>query len=146
VGISLLRDEVRMSVRDLVTLMLTISDNVATDELIALVGVDRINQLTAGLGLTATRITGDLRSLLDDMADEAGFADYPALAAHDQTAAPSPSLAQVRLRLDGSSALDPTRGWSTTAAGTVRLLQAIWTDTAAARPPAPRYARAWPGN
>jgi hypothetical protein len=56
VGISLLRDEVRMSIRDLVTMMLTISDNVATDELILLTGVDRINQLTAGLGLTRTRI------------------------------------------------------------------------------------------
>jgi beta-lactamase class A len=130
VGISLLRDEVRMSVRDLVTLMLTISDNVATDELIALVGVDRINRLTAGLGLTSTRITGDLRSLLDDIAGEAGFADYPALAIHDPTTGP-PSLAQVQRRLHRSSALDPTRGWSTTAADTVRLLQAIWTDTAA---------------
>jgi beta-lactamase class A len=34
--------------------------------------------------------------------------------------------------LHDSAALDPTRGWSTTAADTVRLLQAIWTDTAAA--------------
>src|SRR3954452_14944397 len=69
VGVSLLRDEVRMPVRDLVTMMLTISDTVATDELIALAGVDRINQLTAGLGLTATRINaGGLRAMLDTMA------------------------------------------------------------------------------
>lgn len=131
VGISLLRDEVRMSVRDLVPQMLTISDNVATDELIALVGLDRINQLTTDLGLTRTRITSDLRSMLDDMAGEAGFADYPTLAAHQPGAGP-PSLQQVRLRLHRSAALDPTRGWRTTAAETVRLLQAIWTDTGAA--------------
>ena len=57
VGVSLLRDEVRMSVRDLVTMMLTISDNVATDELIALAGLAQINDLTDGLGLTSTRLT-----------------------------------------------------------------------------------------
>jgi beta-lactamase class A len=130
VGISLLRDEVRMSVRDLVTLMLTISDNVAMDELVALVGLDRINQLTAGLGLSRTRITSDLRSMLDDLARDAGFDGYPPLAAHDPSAGP-PSLAEVRLRLHGSAALDPARGWSTTAADTVRLLQAVWTDAAA---------------
>jgi beta-lactamase class A len=130
VGMSLLRDEVRMSVRDLVTLMLTISDNVATDELVALVGLDQINQLTARLGLTRTGITSDLASMLNDMAGDAGFVDYPALAAHDPSTGP-PSLAQVRLRLHRSAALDPARGWSTTAADTVRLLQAAWTDTAA---------------
>jgi beta-lactamase class A len=132
VGLSLLRDEVRMSVRDLVIMMLTVSDNAATDELITLVGPARINQLTAELGLACTRITGDLRTLLDTMAREAGFADYLALAAHDPAEQP-PSWEQVRHCLHNSAALDPTRGWSTTAADTVRLLQAIWTDTAAAR-------------
>jgi beta-lactamase class A len=131
VGISLLRDEVRMSVRDLVTMMLTISDNVATDELVAMVGVDRINQLTTRLGLTATRIAhGGLRVMLDTMAREAGFADYPALAAHDPAVRP-PSWEQVRWLLHHSAALDPAKGWCTTASETVRLLQAIWTDTAA---------------
>ena len=43
VGMSLLHDEVRMSARDLVTMMLTISDNVATDELLAVVGPAQIN-------------------------------------------------------------------------------------------------------
>lgn len=40
VGLSLMQDEVSMSVRDLVAAMLTVSDNVATDELIATVGLD----------------------------------------------------------------------------------------------------------
>jgi beta-lactamase class A len=133
VGISLLRDQVRMSVRDLVTMMLTISDNVATDELIGLIGLARINQLTAELGLASTRITSDLRTMLDAMAREVGFTDYPALAAHDPAARPL-SWEQIRRRLHDSAALDPARGWSTTARDTVRLLQAIWTDTAAAAP------------
>ncbi len=132
VGISLLRDEVRMSVRDLVPQMLTISDNVATDELITVIGLEPINQLTAELGLTHTRITSDIRAMLDDMAIEAGFADYRALAAHDPDAAGPPSLHVVRQRLYNSAALDPTRGSRSSAADTVRLLQAIWTDAAAA--------------
>jgi beta-lactamase class A len=119
-GISLLRDEVRMSVRDLVPQMLTISDNVATDELIGLVGLDRINALTAALGLADTRIVADLRTMLDDMAAEVGFADYAALAR-------SPG----GVRLDRTAALDPARGSHTTAADTVRLLRAVWAEPAA---------------
>ncbi len=131
VGMSLLRDEVRMSVRDLVPQMLTISDNVATDTLLGLVGLDRVNQLTAGLGLTRTRITSDIGSMLDGMAVEAGFASYTQLAGHDPTVAGPPSINELRERLHRSAALDPTRGSRTTAADTVRLLQGIWTDTAA---------------
>jgi beta-lactamase class A len=130
-GISLLRDEVRMSVRDLVPQMLSISDNVATDELIGLVGAERINQLTAALGMRDTRIVGDLRSLLDGMARESGFRDYPSMAAHEPAVLP-PSLAQLRWSLHRSATLDPASGWATTAADTVTLLQAIWTDTGAA--------------
>jgi beta-lactamase class A len=77
-----------MSVRDLVTMMLTISDNVATDELIAVVGLAQINQLTARLGLTSTQITSDLRTMLDAIAREAGFTDHPALAPHDPALCP----------------------------------------------------------
>lgn len=130
-GVSLLRDDVRMSVRDLVTQMLTISDNVATDELLGLVGIERVNALTARLGMRGTRITGDLRSVLDEMAREAGFEDYRAMAAHDPAVGP-PSAARVRQSLHASAALDPGRGWATTAADTVVLLRAIWTDVAAA--------------
>jgi beta-lactamase class A len=131
VGISLMRDEVRMSPRDLVALMLTISDNVATDELIALLGLPAINAVTARLGLTDTVITTDLRTMLDDMAAEIGFADYPTLARHDTSTPGSPSTADLRRALAESAALDPRRGTRTTAAETVRLLQAIWSDTAA---------------
>jgi beta-lactamase class A len=132
VGISLMHDEVRMSVRDLVLQMLTVSDNVATDELIAIVGLHRINELTAGLGLTRTRITSDLLSMLDEMAVEVGFGDYAELVGHDPAVDGPPSSEDVRGRLTRTAALDPTRGSCTTAADAVRLLQAIWTDAAAA--------------
>lgn len=131
VGISLLCDEVRMSVRDLVRQMLTISDNVATDELIALVGLDRINTLTSVLGMADTCVTDDLRGMLDGMAREAGFANYEALTGRVPGRAGEPTAAAVNERLARSSALDPARGSRTTASDTVRLLRAIWSDTAA---------------
>ena len=130
VGISLLRDDVRMSVRDLVPLMLTISDNVATDELLSVVGVEQVNRTAERLGLRQTRITSDLRGMLDDMAVEAGFADYPAMARHDSARDGLPSEQVVRERLAATAALDPTRGACTTAYETVSLLRAIWRDAA----------------
>jgi beta-lactamase class A len=76
VGISLMQDEVSMSVRDLVVSMLTISDNVATDELLAVAGMERVNRTTHELGLVCTRITSTQRDMLDGMAAEVGFPSY----------------------------------------------------------------------
>ena len=53
-GISLMSDDVTMSVHDLVAAMLTISDNVATDALIEVIGLDEINRCTRSLGLETT--------------------------------------------------------------------------------------------
>jgi beta-lactamase class A len=129
-GVSLMRDEVTMSVRDLVVAMLTISDNAATDELIAVVGLDEINRTTGALGLEVTCIAGDLRTTLDEIAVEAGFPDYAAMAAHDPSTGP-PSSAEIGVRVHASAALDPALGTRTTAKETVRLLQEIWTNRAA---------------
>ena len=130
VGLSLLRDDVRMSVRDLVPLMLTISDNVATDELISVVGLDRINRTTEQLGMRRTRVIADLRTMLDDMAAEAGFADYRTMIRHEPDRDGPPTDRELGARLAGTAALDPERGTRTTAFETVSLLQAIWRDDA----------------
>ena len=53
--------------------------------------------------------------MLDAVAVEAGFADYPELAAYERVAGEGSWAAEVRTRLAGSSALDPGRGWGTTA-------------------------------
>jgi beta-lactamase class A len=128
-GISLLSDYVGMSVRDLVTMMLTISDNVATDAGTALVGVHAVNAVTAGLGMADTAVTSDLATMLDAMAVEAGFPDYAALAAHEPGDG-GRSSEEIRVRLATSGALDPARGSHTTARDSVRLLRAIWNDQA----------------
>jgi beta-lactamase class A len=69
--------------------------------------------------------------MLDETACEVGFADYSALAAYDPRAADAAPQDEIERRLAVSAALDPQRGSHTTAADTVRLLQAIWGGTAA---------------
>lgn len=129
-GMSLMRDEIEISVRDLVVAMLTISDNVATDELIDLAGLDRINLTTRGLGMEHTEITSDLREMLRNLALDVGFEDFAALVAHNLDIDGAPSTEEIAARIETSVALDPTRGSRTTAFETVTLLQAIWTDRA----------------
>lgn len=130
-GISLMLDEVTMSVRDLVLGMLTISDNAATDELIGLVGLEQLNWLLTQFGMERTVISSDLRQMLEQIATDAGFATYAALVEHDPTVNGPPSADEIRHRVAQATALDPTRATRTTAAEMVALLQAIWSDAAA---------------
>lgn len=129
-GMSLMHDEVRISVRDLVVAMMTISDNVATDELISLGGLDAVNRTTRELGLVSTLITSDLNQMLADVGREAGFDDYEQLAAHDPKVDGAPSAEEIMRRIRQSRALNPTQGTRTTAFEVVTMLQAIWTDRA----------------
>ena len=131
VGISLMRDEVVMSIRDLVVAMLTISDNVATDELIEVAGLDYINGLTQELGLAQTRIASNLQQMLDSIAVNVGFGDYRSLADHEPERDGAPSLSEITRSIESSAALDPTLGTRTTAHEMVLLLQALWSDRAA---------------
>ncbi|MGO9887291.1 MAG: serine hydrolase [Solirubrobacteraceae bacterium] len=64
------------------------------------------------------------------LAEEVGFQDYRALAAHDPGLAGPPSTEEIRRGLISSAVFDPTRGTRTTATETVMLLQGIWTDRA----------------
>jgi beta-lactamase class A len=105
VGMSLFSDPVEISVRDLVTLMLTISDNVATDAVLGLVGLDAVNRLADRLGLTATWVGTDLGTMIASI-NAAGAV-----------------LEAAELR-----AGSPIR---TTARDMTSLLQAIWTDSGA---------------
>jgi beta-lactamase class A len=65
VGLSLFRDEAELSVRDAVTLMLTISDNVVTDALYRLIGPARLRSVADRLGLSSTRMECSLGELIE---------------------------------------------------------------------------------
>lgn len=130
VGISLMLDEVQLSLRDLLVPMLTISDNAATDAAISVLQLERVNALTQRLGLASTVIVDDLRGMLDRMAREVGFVDYAALVAYEPTEGEGLTESELRRRIAASSALDPARGSRTTPREMARLLSLICTGLA----------------
>ncbi|ALE75105.1 beta-lactamase [Pseudonocardia sp. EC080610-09] len=115
-GISALADPVTMSRRDLVTSMITVSDNVAADVVHAAVGRDRVAALPAELGLTGTRIRGGTADVLAGLVADTGTDDVAAAFA---VLADNDVPAQVR-------ALSPVFGSSTTAADATALLARLW--------------------
>ena len=104
--------------------MLTVSDAFATDALLGVLGIDSVNELTRSLGLTETVLTGDLRSMFDDLARDAGFERWEELAAQ-------PGNPEVFARIRASWTCDPARATRTTPRETTALLRAIWLDEAA---------------
>ena len=120
-GLAAMRDPARLSVRDLLYLMLAVSDNAACDALHDRVGADAIDAAVAALGLRATVIRGCCRDLTRSMIEDTGAADDGELFA--------------RLRepgaLDGLAVLDPERTSRSTPREMTRLLGAIWRDEAA---------------
>lgn len=117
VGLSLAEDPVRMSLRDLARIMLTISDNVATDEIVKVVGLANINARLREWGATHTVIEGDLRNLLDATAADLGLERY-------EDIKDTPIVGNVR-------ALNPATTSRSTPRDMTTLLRGIWTDAVA---------------
>lgn len=138
-GLSILRDPVTMSWRDLACSMITISDNAAADVLLRRVGLAHVNATLADLGLERTRVLGGTadvhRSLVADTAAPDTAAAFRALTSNDAVPA-------VR-------AYDAVLASATTAREMTGLLAAVWSDRAAS-PQQCRFARellgaqAWP--
>lgn len=74
-GLSALRDEVEMSLRDLAQLMISVSDNAATDVVMQHAGRDAVNATMAALGLGATHLEGDCAFLLGRLLDDLQLSD-----------------------------------------------------------------------
>lgn len=133
-GFSLYQDDVRVSLRDLVVAMLTISDNVATDALTDRMGLDAVNAAAARLGLAGTAVVASLRTIVNSIGRDAGFAGWDAMwewAAQPHSAADEQALTG---RIAAAAALDPARTTRTTARDMATLLRLIWSDQAG--PPA----------
>jgi beta-lactamase class A len=117
-------DDVEMSLRDLMRFMLTMSDNAATDVLWDRLGQPAVQAVLDSLDLRSTRIRGDCAYLFATIAEDLsadGSEDVD-----DVMAAAGPD--QVRkLR-----ALDAAQTNASTPRDITRLLDAIWTDRAAA--------------
>jgi beta-lactamase class A len=133
VGFSLFADDVTASSRDLVSAMLTISDNVAADALLHLVGIETCNELAAGLGLANTVIVSSLAVMIESIARDAGFADWSAMTAWSEAGPSAADHNAVDARIRTSVAFDPSRATRTTARDMCRFLRMVWNDEAGPR-------------
>lgn len=68
-----LKPGLKLTYKDLAVLMITLSDNVATNILIDQLGIDRINKTIAALSMTETRLE---RKMMDAKAKEEGFDNF----------------------------------------------------------------------
>lgn len=118
-GIAVMRDPVTMSLRDLATSMMTVSDNAAADVLLGETGLGAVESLLDDLGLERTRIVGgtaDLhRSLVRDTDTHSTAEAFAVLARNDDAWS--------------VSAYDPSYTSATTPEEMTRLLRALWNGT-----------------
>lgn len=131
VGFSLYDDEVELSVRDLLVPMMTISDNVATDALLARVGIASCNATAAALGLSDTVIVNDLHTMIDSIGQAAGFANWEALTSWAAGVHSAAEEAAVHSRLLSATALQAPTATRTTPRDMCLLLRLIWSGQAA---------------
>lgn len=119
-GLSAMADELECSWRDLAYLMMSVSDNTATDVIMRRLGLDAINATLRELGLERTTLIGDCRELLGSLADDTGIT----LDAETRLSAVDPDV------LGTWRSLDPERTTRTTPEEITRLLQLVWRDEA----------------
>jgi beta-lactamase class A len=133
VGISQCRDPVVMSLRDLCFLMLTISDNAATDAVTDAVGIDAVNRRLDAIGCRETVVAESLSDMLEGVAADLDHASYAELVAaqNGEMGPVTQARANDPARVDRCRALDPLRASRTTARDATRLLAAVWSGTAA---------------
>ena len=115
-------DSPLVSLRDLALLMMTVSDNAATDVIYARVGLDAIGEVLADVGLARTHVRSDMTSAHRHVVSELGFPDTSDFDARLAAADPEAVRALAWV--------DPARANATTPRDMTSLLTAIWTDRA----------------
>lgn len=120
-GLSVFSDPAEWSLRDMATSMITVSDNAATDIVMAKLGRDRINNTMRELGLPETFLLGDCNLIFEMMAEDMGadIADRKTLNASDSA------------RVAAFSVCTPAQTNRSTPRESAELLRLIWTDQAA---------------
>jgi beta-lactamase class A len=124
-GLATFRNPARLALDELALLMIGISDNVATDLVLATVGKTAVADLLARLGLKVTAVPQDCKEILDGMREDLAV-DYD----DDEHTLENLSLARIR----ALRALQPQQTCRTTPEEMTRLLAMIWRDEAAAAP------------
>jgi beta-lactamase class A len=111
-----------VSLRDLALLMMTVSDNAATDIIYAQVGASAIAGVVTDLELTNTHVRSDMTSAHRGVVSELGFPDMSDFDARLAAADPDAVRALAWV--------DPARANATTPRDMTSLLTAIWIDRA----------------
>ena len=119
-------DPVRISLRDLALLMLTVSDNAATDVIYARAGEPAIAAVIADLGLRDTHVRSDMSRAAHGVAETLGFPDATEL--DDRLLRADPAVVRAL------PWLDPATANASTPRDTTALLAAIWTGDAGPAP------------
>ncbi|MGW1993045.1 serine hydrolase [Embleya sp. NPDC001921] len=114
--------DVEMSARDLTAMMMTMSDNAATDVVLGLVGRENVRATLDELDCRVTAVTG-CKELLSSVVTDLGI-DPAAEDVEEQLARVTPD----RMRM--LTVRDPERTASTTPREITKLLAAIWRDEA----------------
>lgn len=126
-GLCLFEHPAEISLRDVAVLMLTISDNTATDAVIRRVGPERVGARLAALGLKHTDFTCTIREHFDAIGRSLGFADW---VEHSRAMAPAPPARAAEMRRAFREAFEPDLVPYTTARDMTRLVGMIWRDEA----------------
>lgn len=129
-GLSRSREPVDISLWDLAQSMMTVSDNAATDALIDVLGLARINQTAQDLGLRDTVVVEDLARTLRRFASDLDFGSYRELldAQSGRLGVVAQEAATSHRRIARSSVLDPSAATRTSARDMVRLLRMVWAE------------------
>lgn len=136
-GLATYLHPVTMAWQDLATLMIGVSDNVATDLVMGKVGIPAIAATLAKLGFTHTQVPHDCEGIFQTIREDLGVDDYE----DDEEALAHLTVPQIlALR-----ALQPEHTCSSTPEETTRLLGMIWRDEAGP-PAACAIARTWFAN
>lgn len=129
-GFCIFDDDVEVSLRDVARMMVTISDNTATDVLIRRVSVPRIHARLAELGLDRIRLAGTIRQEFDAIGLDAGFAGWAEMERAMRGAGSPRDAELIWERALSAPSLRPGRITSATTGQMARLLRMIWRDEA----------------
>lgn len=123
-GISAMLDDIDLSLRDLSFLMMSVSDNRATDIIVNLLGYDAINATLGSFGLSDTVVVRDCAGLFVTVEEDLG-SSLEELAA---SAATGGITAEMRQALQKTRAATAELTNHTTPREITSLLAAIWRD------------------
>lgn len=135
-GLAGMLDDVELSLRDLALLMMSVSDNRATDVIVSKVGLDAVNATLRRFGLTETAVDLDCGGLFATLREDTGL-DLDRYHERVRRHGYDPELIDL---LRGIRCVTPAETDRTTPRETTRLLAAVWRDEVVG-PEAAREAR-----